>query len=82
MKLNRLHKLILFLFLFFSNLSIFTAQNSAVEYYQSAIINDQQKDYTAALESNAHANDELNQTENSLSGVAKENPQLTGTQPA
>jgi hypothetical protein len=40
------------------------------------------KDYTAALQYNAYANDELNLTENSLSGVAKENPQLIGTQPA
>ena len=40
------------------------------------------KDYTAALESNAHANDELNLAENSLSGTVKKNPQITGTQPA
>ncbi len=40
------------------------------------------KDYTAALEFNARANDELSKTENSLSGVAKENPRMTGTQPA
>lgn len=40
------------------------------------------KDYTAALESNANANDELSKADNSLSGMAKENPQMTGTQPA
>ncbi len=60
-----------------------THLNNAEDYNTNqALQSYDKKDYTAALESNAHANDELNLTENSLSGVAKEKPQLTGTQPA
>lgn len=60
-----------------------THLNNAEDYNtKQALQSYWKKDYTAALASNANANDELSKAENSLSGMAKGNSQPTGTQQA